>query len=212
LETCRTKGWSPLSWEDYCACTRVSEQTNTLAVLCDCVPPERLEAVRRIVRRVEHGRFIPSTPAYRTVGPPPEQEAPDGIVAVGSPFFLFFTLGALFRLGEGVLALEVMHREWGKMADAGFRTCPETFGRTRSAAHAWSAASAAYLPSHVLGIRPLEPGYRTFVADPCPGDLEWACGAVATPHGPIHVRWQRNNNGELEVTCTAPAECRRVSL
>jgi len=210
-ETCRAKGWSPLTWEKYRACGRISEQTNTLAALCDCVPAERLEAVRRIVRRVEHGRFITSTPAYRTIGPPPEEEAPGGIVAVGSPFFLFFTLGALFRLGEDELALEVMRREWGKMADAGFRTCPETFEDIRSAAHAWSAAPAAYLPSHVLGIRPLEPGYRTFVVDPCPGNLEWARGAVATPYGPIQVRWKRHDEGELEIACTAPAECRRVS-
>jgi hypothetical protein len=210
LEICQVKGWEPLKWENYLGCLRVSEQTNTLAALCGCVPPERLEAVKRIVRRVKEGRFIHSSPAGRSPGAPSEKEAPGGIVAIGSPFFLFFSLGALFQIGEGRMALDVMRSEWGKMAAAGLRTCPEGFGRTRSAAHAWSAAPAVYLPSHVLGIRPVEPGYRKFIVDPCPGDLLWARGSVATPYGPIYVSWQRNDRNDVEISCSAPQECRRV--
>ncbi len=207
---CRAKGWQTLPWEKYHGCLRVSEQTNTLAALCDCVPAERMSAVRRIIRRVERGHFSGGSPAGRTLGPPSEKEAPDGIVGIGSPFFLFFTLGALFHIGEGRLAFDVMRREWGKMADMGFRTCPETFGWPRSASHAWSAAPAVYLPTRVLGIRPLEPGFRTFCIDPSPGDLAWARGSVATPYGPIHASWKRNDQGKLEITCHAPPECRRV--
>jgi hypothetical protein len=209
-ELCRTKGWQILPWEKYHGCLRVSEQTNTLAALCDCVPPERLAMVRKIIRRVERGRFGGGSPAGRTLGPPSEQEAPDGIVSIGSPFFLFFTLGALFHLGDGHLALDVMRREWGKMAGMGFRTCPETFGWPRSASHAWSASPAIYLPTRVLGIRPLEPGFRTFCIEPCAGELAWARGSVATPYGPIHAAWRRNATGALEITCHAPPECRRV--
>ncbi len=208
-ELCRKKGWPILPWEKYHGCLRVSEQSNTLAALCACVPPERMDAVRKIIRRVERGRFAGGSPAGRTLGPPSEQEAPDGIVAVGSPFFLFFTLGALFQIGEGRLAFDVMRREWGKMAEMGFRTCPETFGWTRSVAHAWSAAPAVYLPTRVLGIRPLDPGFRRFCVEPCPGDLAWARGSVVTPHGPIHVSWQRNDTGKLDITCAAPPECHR---
>ncbi len=209
-ELCRAKGWSVLPWEKYHGCLRVSEQTNTLAVLCDCVPSERMAPVRRIIKRVERGQFVPSSPAGRSMGPPPEQEAPGGVVAVGSPFFLFFTLGALFHVGDGGLALTVMRREWGKMADLGFRTCPETFGWPRSASHAWGAAPAVYLPTRVLGIRPLEPGFRAFRIEPCPGELQWARGSVATPYGPIHASWTRDANGTLAIVCQAPSECRRV--
>lgn len=210
LESSAGEGRLPLSWEKYRGCLRVSEQTNTAALFCGCVPPERLDAVRRIVRRVERGRFVTGSPAGRTPGVPSEQEAPDGIVAIGTPYFLFFTLGVLFDAGEGRLAMDVIRREWGGIAARGFRTCPETFGWPRSAAHGWSASPAVYLPSRVLGIRPLEPGYRAFVVDPCPCDLEWACGSVMTPHGPIHAKWQRTANGELEIDCTAPPECRQV--
>jgi hypothetical protein len=207
---CRARGWNVLPWEKYRGCLRVSEQSNTLAALCDCVPPERMAPVRQIIRRVERGQFISSSPAGRSMGPPSEQEAPGGIVAVGSPFFLFFTLGALFHIGDGRLALDVIRREWGKMAGQGYRTCPEAFTWTRSAAHAWGAAPAVYLPTRVLGIRPLEPGFRTFCVDPCPGELEWARGAVATPYGPIHASWKRNADGTLAIECLAPPECRRV--
>ncbi|HEY5523036.1 MAG TPA: family 78 glycoside hydrolase catalytic domain [Desulfuromonadaceae bacterium] len=208
LELCSDKGWTKLPSEKYLGCLRVSEQTNTLALLCGCVPPERLKSVEAIVRRVEQGRFIPGSPAGRSMGKPSYQEAPDGIVAIGSPFFLFFSLGALFQMGEADRALEVIRREWGKMAASGLRTCPESFGNTRSAAHAWSASPAIYLPAHVLGIRPLEPGFGSFIVDPYPCNLDWAHGAVATPHGPIYVRWQRINTSEIEISCSAPEECR----
>ncbi|MBN1553308.1 MAG: family 78 glycoside hydrolase catalytic domain [Phycisphaerae bacterium] len=209
-ELCRRKGWDTLSWEQYRSCLRVSEQTNTLAVVCGCVPPERLESVKAIVMRVKAGRFLQSKPANRGIGVPSEEEAPDGVVAIGSPFFLFFSLGALFRLEEGDTAVELMRREWGKMAAMGFRTCPESFGRARSAAHAWSAAPAVYLPQYVLGVRPLEAGYRRFVVDPRVEKLQWARGSVATPYGPIHVDWRRDGKNEIRITCTCPSECRRV--
>jgi hypothetical protein len=206
----RTRGWKLLPWESFRGCLRVSEQTNTLAALCDCVPPARMAPVRQIIKRVERGQFIASSPAGRTLGAPSEKEAPGGIVTIGSPFFLFFTLDALFHIGEGRLAFDVIRREWGKMAGQGYRTCPESFGCARSAAHAWSAAPAVFLPTRVLGIVPLEPGFRTFRIAPVPGDLAWARGSVATPHGPIHAEWNRTADGTLTITCHAPPECRRV--
>lgn len=210
LEFAATKGWTPWTWEQFRACRRVSEQTNIAALYCGCVPAERRNSVLQIARRVELGRFVGGSPAGRTIGAPSEQEAPEGIVALGTLYFLFFALDVLFEAGEGRAAIEVMRREWGRMAALGFRTCPETHGWARSAAHGWSAAPAAYLPMRVLGIRPLEPGYRSFVVDPVPGDLEWARGSVVTPHGPIHASWRRNADGQLEIECTAPAECQRV--
>jgi|GEM_PF-880008 len=210
LEFAAAKGWTPWTWEQYRSCRRVSEQTSIAALYCGCVPPERREAVLRIARRVELGRFVGGSPANRTIGAPGEQEAPEGIVALGTLYFLFFALDVLFEANEGRAAIEVMRREWGRVAALGFRTCPEAHGWARSAAHGWSAAPAAYLPMRVLGVRPLEPGYRTFVVEPVPGDLEWARGTVVTPYGPIHANWLRQADGQLEIECTAPAECRRV--
>ena len=42
----------------------------------------------------------------------------------------------------------------------------------------------------MLGVRPAEPGYQTWLVEPQPGDLTWAAGTVPTPYGPIAVAWQ----------------------
>lgn len=212
IKLCQSKGWTSVSWELYKSYTRVSEHSNTLALICGCVPTDRQDAVKQIVSRIMQCRFVPSAPFGRSPGKPNEKEAPQGIVPIGSPFFLFFSLEALFQMDDGRAAIELMHRVWGDMAATGRRTCPEGFGGSRSEAHAWGAAPAAYLPTRVLGIRPLEPGYRTFVIDPIFGDLKWARGAVATPFGPIRVSWQRNDKNELQITCCAPLDCRREML
>jgi len=210
-----SQGTAPMAFDTYLGCTRVSEQSNTLALLCDCVPPDRQEAVTAIVLRIRDGHHVPGGPFARTPGPPPETEAPGGIVAVGSPFFLFFSLGALFKLGRADDALKVIRDAWGPMIASDSRGCWETFKQderhwTRSISHAWSAAPAIYLPSEVLGIKPVAPGYKKFTVTPRTAGLEWARGAVATPSGPIQVHWRRHAGGRLEIDCSAPPDCERV--
>jgi hypothetical protein len=212
LELCRKREWEALTYEDYCAASRISEQTNTLALICACVPEERREAVWSITKRPQQGRYRFGAPSARTYGVPTEQEAPGGIVAVGSPFFLFFSLEAFFQQENVAGALEIIRRDWGKMAERGTQTCWETFEWnettwTRSVAHAWSAAPAVYLLQQVLGVQPLEPGFRKFTVQPRPGDLRWARGSVATPVGPIFVSWKRADDGAVEISVSAPAGC-----
>ena len=212
VDFCLSRDIIPDSFETYESCIRVSEQSNTLAILFECVPEERLTAVMHILERVKNGNYIYGAPAGRSYGFPTPEEAPDGIVAIGSPFFLFFSLGALFQHGNNALALEVIRRDWGKMVDKGTKTCWETFMMnektwTRSICHAWSAAPAVYLPTYILGIRPIEPGYRKYIIDPFSGDLKWARGTIATPYGPIYVSWQRNQDGEMDISWSAPDEC-----
>jgi alpha-L-rhamnosidase len=101
------------------------------------------------------------------------------------------------------------------MAERGTQTCWETFEFnettwTRSVAHAWSAAPAVYLPAQVLGIRPIKAGFRKFTIQPLMNDLQWARGSVATPYGPIYLNLRRNEKGEVEISCSAPAACERV--
>ncbi|MGD0775076.1 MAG: alpha-L-rhamnosidase C-terminal domain-containing protein [Candidatus Solibacter sp.] len=158
-----------------------------------------------------------ASPARRTSGIPSEEEAPGGVVAIGSPFFLFFSLEALFQRNMPEIALNVIRRDWGAMSASGTRTCWETFKHderhwTRSVCHAWSAAPAVYLPSRVLGIRPVEPGYRKLVIAPCTADLQWARGSVATPYGPIFASWRRDASGEIQISYSAPDQCHRVEI
>ena len=208
------KGWTPISYPLYCSASRISEQTNTLALISGCVPQDREAAVWQIAQRSRAGHYQAGAPFARIYGSPTDQEAPGGIVAVGSPFFLFFTLEAFFRQKDGAGALEIMLRDWGKMAERGTQTCWETFeynekNWTRSVAHAWSAAPAVYLPEQILGIRAIEPGYRKFFVEPVAGHLRWARGSVVTPYGPIFVEWKIDSKGELDITVSAPDECFR---
>jgi hypothetical protein len=69
-----------------------------------------------------------------------------------------------------------------------------------SLAHGWASAPTSALSKYVLGVRPIEPGYQTWLVEPQPGDLGWAAGTVPTPYGPIAVSWQLGSRGlRLEV-------------
>ena len=47
------------------------------------------------------------------------------------------------------------------------------------------------LQTFLLGVEPLEPGFRTFRVRPIvPDGVERACGTVPTPHGPVRVEWR----------------------
>ncbi len=209
-------GKEPLSFEDYMSLSRVSAQTNTFAVLYGIAEGERREkALNILVKCIESGIFLSSSPSRRTLGEPSEAEAPGGIVHVGSPFFMYFVLETLFENGHADLALHSIKREWGNMLDSGCTTCLESFNtktewRTRSVAHAWSASPAIYLITELLGIKPTKPGFTEFEVVPCASDVDFAKGSIPTPYGEIKVEWHKNADGKVEISCEAPKECVRV--
>lgn len=63
-----------------------------------------------------------------------------------------------------------------------------------SLAHPWGAAPSYVLPEYLLGVRPTNPGYRTFVLKPAVGflGLKETSGRVPTPHGAIRAGWTMN--------------------
>lgn len=67
-------------------------------------------------------------------------------------------------------------------------------------------AIAGIFTDYILGVRPLEPGYTAFVAEPVllPG-LTWAKGRVPVRNGFIEVEWKLQN-GRPAVQVTAPKE------
>lgn len=209
-------GKTPLSFEKYMSLSRVSVQTNTLAVLYGIADGQRREkAMNMLADNIEKGVYISGSPAFRTAGAPSEEEAPGGIVHIGSPFFMFFALGALFENGYAELALKSIAREWGDMLEAGVTTCTESFNsktewKTRSVSHAWSASPAYYMITELLGVKPTKPGFAEFTVEPCKNSLSFAKGKVPTPYGEIYVEWERLENGAIDIKCEAPKECKRV--
>lgn len=128
-----------------------------------------------------------------------------GWIPCGTPWM--FSIGCMLYAECGRLAevLPAIRDRWGDMLDRGATTAWETFrghlpggvtvseafpegAWTRSWCHAWSAMPAYLFSAFVLGVRPLEPGFRRALIAPQLCDLRWAAGRVPTPHGAIDVR------------------------
>lgn len=135
---------------------------------------------------------------------------PKFFITSGSPFFEFFLLENLMKNEDTNAFIDLIRKDWGFMVDKGSSTFWEmwTFiqpdGRlTRSHCHGWSAAPVYFLTEYILGVMPLEAGYKKVSIKPHCGDLEWARGSVPTPLGLIEVDWE-NKNGKLILNVNAP--------
>jgi hypothetical protein len=89
-----------------------------------------------------------------------------------------------------------IHGDYGAFCYLGFR---------HSLCHGWASGPTAWLSQHVLGVQPLEPGFRKVRVDPQLGSLQWAEGTYPTPMGPIRVRHERRADGGVKSTIKAPA-------
>jgi alpha-L-rhamnosidase len=174
----------------------VSQPTNITALLTGVAPPERAALI---------------TPRLL--------DCPEDWVESGTPWMA--ALGGQMLAERGYLpaVLNMIRDKWGGMLDRGSTTTWELFPGfeamgswwTRSWCHAWATLPAYLLSSYVLGIRPLEPGFRRALIAPQLADLSWAEGRVPTPHGPINVRIERAERGQsVQVSLPAgvPAELR----
>ncbi len=117
------------------------------------------------------------------------------------PFISYYEVLARYKAGQPDSALELIEREWGYMVTHGPRQGMwETIGPFGqgpigdSWEHGWSSGAAIALTGYVLGIRPAEPGYRSFLAEPEPSGVSWADGTVPTPHGPIEFSWKQTSS------------------
>ncbi len=90
------------------------------------------------------------------------------------------------------------------------RTAGDDFGEAGSLCHGWSAVMPFYCRRAMLGVYPLEPGFRTFQVKPYPAGFPRADGEIPTPAGPIRVSWEQQADG-LHVTCRHPAGLKAVS-
>lgn len=155
----------------------ISQQTNTIIYLCNCAPKERIPHILPLI-----------------------ENAPEGVVSVGSPFFMFFTLEALAKLGKIKEALSIIQEKWGFMLDKGATTFWEIFPGftqfwwTRSHCHAWSAGPTYFLSTKILGIFPLEPGFKKVLIQPFPANLTFCSGKFPTPKGEIDISWENLSN------------------
>ena len=114
-------------------------------------------------------------------------------------YYLFRALEktGLYHLTEGCWDI------WRHMIDNGCTTCVESEIYSRSECHAWGALALFELPSVVLGGHPASPGYETVKVEPVAGYLDHAEGTVHTPHGDLHVAWEKIEAGlDCRVGCS----------
>ncbi len=73
-----------------------------------------------------------------------------------------------------------------------------------SMSHGWGATVLVNIQEDLLGVRPDQPGWQSFVVTPGAAGLTHASGTVPTVRGDIRVDWQRATSGAIQVTVTVP--------
>jgi alpha-L-rhamnosidase len=188
----------------------VAQDANAMAVLFGVAPRDQRSA---ILQRL--------AAALDTVNGPLAFSPGSTILSqIISPFISSFDAWARFENGDAAGALVLIRTVWGHMRQGSPQESPyysggvwealapdgspatrESAGGTFcSLAHGWASGPTSALSKYVLGVRPIQPGYKTWLIEPQPGDLSWAEGRVPTPYGPIAVRWQKTPRGlRLEI-------------
>ena len=118
---------------------------------------------------------------------------------------------SMFGLQEK--AWDAVSRVWGKMLEEGATTCWESVTLKHdgdfhdalttytaydsyriSLCHSWAGTPVHWIVARVLGVEPLEPGYRTISFDPRPIPGVASCvGTIPTPFGPITAGWENGS-------------------
>lgn len=165
-------------------------QTNAVAVISGAAGPERYDAIWRDV--------------LSQVG---KEAAPGlGHGPIISPYYGDYVLRAMAEMNHREAALQWMRQFWGGMLSEGATSFWEAYdvdwyredfhsslqadnrsGYFVSLAHGWSSGPTAWLMEEVLGIQPTGAGFATVNLRPDLVDLQWARGAMPTPHGLIKV-------------------------
>ena len=131
-----------------------------------------------------------------------------------SPFVSGFELTARLSSGDTANALRLLANEWGPMIAPGDlytgtfweneSTSGTQAGANTSMAHGWSTTPTSALSEYVLGIQPVDPGYKTWLVQPHPGDLAWTEGKAPTRYGSLVVDWGHPKTGQFAMQVSAP--------
>ena len=126
----------------------------------------------------------------------------------------FYELEALCAMGEQNYVLKEIKNYWGGMLNLGATSFWEEYNPSKKGAehyamygrpfgkslcHAWGASPIYLFGKYYLGVKPASPGYKTWVAEPVLGGLEWMQGKVPTPNGEIEVKCSGN---KIEIKST----------
>ncbi len=152
----------------------ITRHANIFAIMYDFVSPTR---ARKIVRCVLEN---------------------DDITAITTPYFEFFELNALCKMGKLSVAQKKIESYWGGMVALGATSIWEEFIPEHegiehygmygmkfgcSLCHAWGGGPIFLLGRYCLGVYPTSVGYATYAVEPNRGMYKHIDGRVPLPEG-----------------------------
>lgn len=165
--------------------THPSLHANMTALAFGLVPPERLQSVS-------------------------EHVASRGMAC--SVYGAQYLLEGLFRAGRAEEAFALLTsrevRSWYNMLRVGstitLEAWDDRFKPNQDWNHAWGAAPGNIVSRYLLGVRPLEPGFRKALVRPMPGPLESAEAVIPTIRGAIGLSITNRPGAPFELALSLP--------
>lgn len=123
-----------------------------------------------------------------------------------------FLLDALYNAHEAEYGLQLLsstkERSWYNMIREGSTITMEAWDNkykpNQDWNHAWGAAPANLIPRKLMGIEPLEAGFRRIRIKPQPGTLQWATIKVPTIRGDVKVSFDNVPENSFKMDVTIP--------
>ena len=115
---------------------------------------------------------------------------------IDHPYTAFWLFEEMYKDGRDSEAQEFMHKKWEQMMrDTVIGTLWEAFGGG-DLCHNMGAVPAYFLSTKVLGVSEKLPVSSNIIEiRPQLGNLTRAEGTVVTVHGPVHVKWEKQEKG-----------------
>ncbi|HUO04905.1 MAG TPA: alpha-L-rhamnosidase C-terminal domain-containing protein [Candidatus Binataceae bacterium] len=185
---------------------RVSQQTNAIAIVSGCAPAARwarmIDYILGESRPVVTPTISDNLPAYllQRMDPAEHMEFdPEQQVVAAQPYFSHFLHDAIVRAGRTDLIPSRCLKWWPQIerGNTAFEEYWDARPGTGSRCHAWSATPTYDLTAHVLGVRPVAPGFAKVAIEPRFGLFKHLEGRVPTPHGLIEVTLDCERGGEI---------------
>jgi hypothetical protein len=128
-----------------------------------------------------------------------------------------FLLSALFESGATAPAKYLLDNLWGAMIANDSYTSGASWeyvgqagqpglSRYTSLSHPWGGAATYILTHWIAGIRPMTPGYKTFIINPVIDGLglQWAKATIKTKYGALSSSWSISGDA-ITFTVTSPS-------
>jgi hypothetical protein len=180
---------------------RVSQQSNAAVIAFDVAPRERWDRLLNYI--LDEDRWVMT----RCVSGPSVPVDEENQVVRLQPFYAHHLHRALDFAGRHPDLIRHIRQYWGPY-NLEEDTLPELWRQTPASTtcHAWSATPTFDLSTSILGVRPLEPGFKTFLIRPNPLYLTCCEGIFPAPAGDIRVAWKLKDD-DFHLSFDVPAGC-----